>query len=235
MQASIGQIIEHMPLFQALNGEQRALLLDGISSCRLQKGEVLFFKGDPVAGFHIVVFGQIKLTVQSAEGEEKVIEIINAKQSFGEAVMFLGRPYPVTAEALAGSLVLHVARRQIDALLEQDNTFARLMLAGLSMRLHSLIQDVEAYSLGSSLQRVIGYLLQQCQEEDGSGEERAVEVVLPASKQVIASRLNLVPETLSRILTELTRSGLIEVKGRTIVVKAVGKLREYTGAQLAQR
>jgi CRP/FNR family transcriptional regulator, dissimilatory nitrate respiration regulator len=226
MQTDTRRIIAHLPIFQSLSDDQRERLLSGISSRRVKKGEVLFLKGDPVTGFHIIVYGQIKLTVQSAEGEEKVIEIIGPKQSFGEAVMFLGRPYPVTAQALADCLLLHVTSGRIDALLAEDSTFARRMLAGVSMRLHSLIQDVEAYSLVSSVQRVVGYLLQQCPELD---EDASAQLVLPTSKHVIASRLNLVPETLSRILTELTRSGLIEVKGRTITVKAVSKLRAYGG------
>lgn len=226
MRKDTRRILAHLPLFQSLSDEQRDHLLSGITSHRVKKGEVLFLKGDPVTGFHIIAYGQIKLTVQSADGEEKVIEIIGPQQSFGEAVMFLGRPYPVTAQALADCLLLHVTSERIDALLTEDSTFARRMLAGLSMRLHSLIQDVEAYSLVSSVQRVVGYLLQQCPDTD---DDVAAEVVLPTSKQVIASRLNLVPETLSRILTELTRSGLIEVKGRTIIVKAVNKLREYAG------
>jgi len=224
----IEQIVAHLPLFQALDREQRAQLLPGVTSCRLRKGELLFLKGDPVVGLHIVAFGQIKLTVQSVQGEEKVVEIIGRGQSFGEAVMFLDRPYPVTAVALADSMLLHVARDRIDAMLAQDASFARRMLAGLSMRLHSLVQDVEAYSLGSSTQRVIGYLLQQCPDTCGGNETPAeVEVVLPASKQVVASRLNLAPETLSRIFNELTRAGLISIKGRTITVNAVSKLREY--------
>jgi CRP/FNR family transcriptional regulator, dissimilatory nitrate respiration regulator len=220
-------ILAHLPLFQALSDDQREQLLAGVSAVHLNKGKVLFFKGDPVTGFYAVVYGQVKLTVQSAGGEEKVVEIIGPRQSFGEAVMFLGRPYPVTAQALTDCLLLHVASECVDALLASDTTFARRMLAGISVRLHSLIKDVETYSLDSSVQRVMGYLLQQCPEEgDGAAETR---VVLPASKHVVASRLNLVPETLSRILTDLARAGLIEVEGRTIIVKTVAGLREYTG------
>lgn len=228
MSNNIEQIVAHLPLFQTLAPEQRAQLLLGVSSRRLKKGELLFRKGDPVLGLYIVAFGQIKLAVQSAQGEEKVVEIIGPRQSFGEAVMFLGRPYPVTAEALADSLLLHVARGRIDIMLKEDASFARRMLAGMSMRLHSLIQDVESYSLRSSTQRVIGYLLQQCPAADGSDETSTqVDVVLPASKQVIASRLNLTPETLSRIFAELSRAGLIDVDGRTVKVSAVSKLLEY--------
>ncbi len=228
MSRNIEQIIEHLPLFQMLDAEQRAQLRLGIHSRHLKKGDLVFSAGDPARGLYIVAFGQIKLTVQSVQGEEKVVEMIGPRQSFGEAVMFLDRPYPVTAEALADSLLLHVARDQINAMLAQDVSFARKMLAGMSMRLHSLIQDVESYSLRSSTQRVIGYLLQQCPATGGSGETSGqAAFILPASKQVIASRLNLSPETLSRIFAELSRAGLIDVDGRAVKVSAVTQLREY--------
>ena len=97
------------------------------------------------------------------------------------------------------------------------------MLAGLSMRLRSLIHDVEDYSLHSSTQRVIGFLLQLA----GTPAGASVELELPASKHIIASRLNLTPETLSRILHGLTESGLIAVKGRHITVQDMARLRQF--------
>lgn len=230
MSNHIEQILTHLPLFQALDHEQKEQLLRGVTLCRLKKGEVLFLKGDPVRGLYIVAFGQMKLLVHSTQGEEKVVEIIGPGQSLGEAVMFLNRPYPVTAQALSDSLLLHIARTQVDALLEQDTSFARKMLAGISVRLHSLIQDVELYSLNSSTQRVIGYLLQYCSRincNNDSDLDNSVNIVLPASKHVIASRLNIAPETLSRVFADLMRADLIEVKGRTITVLAVEKLRNY--------
>lgn len=193
---------------------------------RLDKGRQIFSKGDAVQGFHVVVYGQVKLFLPSVQGNEKVVEIIGPQQSFGEAVMFLGKPYPVSAEALADTLLLHVSRESILGLLETDTSFARRLLAGLSMRLHSLLLDVESYSLRSSTQRVIGFLLQH----SDAGEAESAEVLnltLPTSKQVIASRLNLTPETLSRIFSELTARDLIEVQGRAIRILDVPRLRNF--------
>lgn len=217
-------ILSHLPLFQALSGEQLAAVTHGTREIRTGKGEVLFRRGSPCTGVHAVVYGQVKLSVSSPQGQEKVVEIIGPRQCFGEAVMFLDRPYPVTAETLADSLVLHVSRAAIDELLAGDPTFARAMLAGLSFRLHSLIRDVESYSMRSSMQRVIGYLLLQCGDE-----ANAAEITLPTSKLVIASRLNLTPETLSRILADLSHQQLIAVEGRTIHIADVARLRGHEG------
>ena len=139
--------------------------------------------------------------------------------------MFMDRPYPVFAEALADTLLLHIGKSTVFGMLEHDVSFARRMLAGLSLRLHSLVNDVEAYSQRSSAQRVIGYLLEHsAQAGDDNG---ACAFALPTTKQVIASRLNLTPETLSRVFHDLAEAGLITVEGRQITIHDQRRLREF--------
>jgi CRP-like cAMP-binding protein len=221
----IPQILSRLPLFQALAPEQIAALESACRERRLSKGEMLFQKGDAAKGFFIVVFGQVKLAFPSSQGNEKVVEILGPQQSFGEAIMFMDRPYPVFAEGLLDSLLLHIGSATVFELLQRDPMFARRMLAGLSMRLHSLIQDVETYSLRSSAQRVVGYLLQHCPQNDS--DEGSFDISLPTSKQVIASRLNLTPETLSRIFHDLSVNGLIAVSGKQITINDIKRLREF--------
>lgn len=219
------QILARLPLFVELAPEQIAHIAANTREKRLQKGEMLFQKGDAPRGFYLIVFGQIKLAFPSSQGNEKVINILGPRQSFGEAAMFMDRPYPVFAESLADTLLLHIARQAVFEMLETDASFARRMLAGLALRLHGLIRDVESYSLRSSTQRVIGFLLQRSGNSDD--EAREVEIDLPTSKQVIASRLNLTPETLSRIFHDLAAAKLISVHGKHVTVHGVKKLREY--------
>lgn len=218
-------ILSRLPLFQELTPEQLRQVAETTRERRLQKSEILFHKGDPVRGFFVVVYGQLKLGFSSSQGNEKVIDILGPQQSFGEAVMFMDHPYPVFAESLADTLVLHIARSTVFELLEKDASFARRMLAGLSHRLHMLVQDVESYTLRSSAQRVIGYLL-QC---GGASDHAAgrLELDLPTSKQVIASRLNLTPETLSRIFHDLSSAGLINVHGKHIIIDDLDALSRY--------
>lgn len=222
----VAAVLARLALFQELTPEQLEPIAAGTREKRLAKGEMLFQKGDLPKGFFVIVYGQVKLAFPSSSGNEKVVEILGPRQSFGEAVMFMeDRPYPVFAEALADSLLLHIGKGAITDLLANDPHFARRLLAGMAARLHSLINDVESYSLRSSAQRVIGYLLQHCPQ--GAECNGMVEISLPTSKQVIASRLNLTPETLSRIFHELTEARLITVQGKVITVHDMRRLREY--------
>ena len=220
-------LLSRMPLFSALSPEDLAVMAAATRERRLQKGDRLFQRGDQPKGFFLVVWGQIKLAFTSAQGNEKVVEILGPLQSFGEAVMFLDQPYPVLGEALADTLVLHIASQAVFGQIEQDPRFARKLLAGMSIRLHTMVRDVESYALRSSTQRVIGYLLQLADTAPCSPAQGKTEIELPTSKQVIASRLSLTPETLSRIFHELSDVGLISVHGKHIVIHDAARLAEH--------
>lgn len=218
-------IFANLPLFREIGEAKIQRIAKGTREVRIAKGETLFQKGDPANGFYIVVYGRVKLAFSSLQGVEKVVHLIGPGNSFGEAVMFLNKPYPVYAQTLEDSLLLHVEKEVLFHEIDIDPGFARKMLAGLSARLHSLIGDVESYSLRSSTQRVIGYLLQQESEMPHPNGE--IQISLPASKMVIASRLNITPETFSRILHNLTEADLITVDGKSVRIPDIGKLRVY--------
>ena len=120
-------------------------------------------------------------------------------------------------------VLLHIAKEAVFGTLERNPAFARRMLAGMSRRLHGLIKDVESYSLRSGSQRIVGYLLKD--EPDGDGSL----VTLTVSKKLLASRLNLTPEYFSRVLHDLAEAGMIAVRGRQITILDIDRLRRYEG------
>jgi CRP-like cAMP-binding protein len=220
----IPAILANIPLFREMSPEEIERIAQGTRELHLARGDVLFQRGDPSTGFYVVIHGQVKLALSSPQGIEKVVELFGPGQSFGEAVMFMGKPYPVYAQALTDSLTLHINKSVVFCGIDSDPAFCRKMLAGLSIRLHRLIHYVESFSLRSSAQRVIGYLLQDL-EEIKEGQD--IHISLPANKNVIASNLNITPETFSRILHNLSDGGLIEVKGKDVRIRDVAKLRAY--------
>lgn len=218
--------LRNLPLFREMPEAALARIAAATRDVRAPSGAILFRRGDLPAGFHVVVYGQVKLALTTAEGAEKVVEVIGPGMSFGEAVMFLERPYVVTAETLSDTLLLAVGRQAFFAELDREPALARRMLAGLSVRIHRLMSDVEALTLRTATERVIGYLLRDVPDAVEAG---AVDLRLATAKGVIASRLNITREHFSRILHELAAAGLIEVRGRAIRVTDLAKLRQYGG------
>ncbi len=217
--------LSKLPLFQEASDEELDRISAGTVELRVPKGQMICRRGDPCAGFHAVVYGQVKLAFVSPQGSEKVVDIIGPGMSFGEALMFTDRPYVVYAQALVDSMLLHVSKAAIDAEIARDPKLARRMIAGLSQRLHGLVADVEAYSLRSGMQRVIGYLLRDLDSQPP--QPGPVSITLDTSKGVIASRLNLTPEHFSRVLAELTSEGLITVHGAQIEILDPVRIRAF--------
>ncbi len=237
-----------LPLFQELTSEELQRLAEGSRIRRLGRGDNIFRVGEPCNEFHVAVMGQVKLFAISPSGQEKVIELVGPGNSFAEALMFTDKPYIINAQALTDTLLLSVGKEAVTQEIERDPRFAMRMLAGISRRLHGLVHDVQAYSLHSGMQRVIGYLLRDLSDDmagDGSSAmvgagagceascrdschlRREVRVSLPVSKATIASRLSLTPEYFSRVLHELESEGLIHIDKREIHIPDAGRLARY--------
>lgn len=212
--------LAQLPLFEAMSEPELERIAQGATTVRLERGAMVFQRGDPCVGFHVVVYGEVKLAFVSAQGAEKVVELIGPRHSFGEAVMFMGKPYIVSAQALADTMLLHVGKQAIMDEIGHDPALACKMLAGLSRRMHGLMGDLESYCLHSGTQRTIGYLLKD-EPEDGAL------LHLPMSKALVASRLNLTPEHFSRILADLMAHGLIAVQARNVTIVDLDGLRRY--------
>lgn len=216
--------LRNVPMFRQLAPERLTQIAAGTRIVRGTRGDLLFHKGDLPTGFWLLLFGQVKLALSTDRGVEKVLQLLGPGQSFGEAVMLVERGYLVHAECLADSLLLHIPKQAVFEAIDAEPGFARALLAGLSFRLHELVTDVEAYSMRSAAQRLVGYLLNLC-EDTADGERQ---IALPTSKHLVASRLNLTPETLSRILHTLADEQLIRVEGRTVTICDLERLKAYS-------
>lgn len=224
-QVPIQSFLANVPLFKELAPVELDRIASRTRQVRAPRGEILFNRGDEPKGFHVIVYGQVKLAFISTHGDEKVVDIRGPGQSFGEAVMFMERPHVVTAQVLTDSLLLHIPREVVFEELEREPRFARRLIAGLSRRLHHLMAEFEAHSMRSGTQRLVRYLLHECNSApNGNG---SLEVTFPTTKGVIASRLNLTREHFSRILHELSSEGLIEVQGRTVRIRDIERLRGF--------
>jgi CRP-like cAMP-binding protein len=180
-----------------------------------EAGQVLFDRGQPARHFYIVVEGQVNLVLYSKTGEEKIVDILGPGQSFAEAVMFMSGPvYPVSAVAATPSRIARFSSTEYVAMLRESPETCLRMLGHLSQRLHMRIREIEYLTLESATHRLVR-LIESRIPADAKGP---LEVQLQESRQELASRLSMKPETLSRILRHLSDNGAIEVHGRHLVV-----------------
>jgi CRP-like cAMP-binding protein len=222
----IPRYLSVLPLFHEMRPAELERIAESAIVRRHERGDEIFSVGQPCEGFHVVMTGQVKLYALSPSGHEKVIELISPGQSFAEALMFTGKPYIVNAQSLTESLILTVRKQAVVDEIERDFRFSMRMLAGISRRMHGLVQDVEASALHSGIQRVIGYLLRDQPLEDVA-PGLVTTVSLPVSKATIASLLSLTPEYFSRVLRELEEGGYIAMDRRDIRILDAQGLSRY--------
>jgi len=218
-------IVINLPLFNGLDEDELGYIKSEFRQLDVPRGTILYRPGDLCSGIHVVVSGHVKIALGSASGAEKVVDLVGPGQTLGETAVFLERPHKTSAETVSDSRLLHIAKDKVFAAVQNHPGFARRIIAGLSHRLDQFISDLESLTLHSGTERVVSYLLSRL---DGAAHGRHAAVTLPASKGVIASRLNLTQEHFSRILHDLAAIDLIRVDGRDITIPNVEQLRART-------
>jgi len=181
--------------------------------CRLltaPRGEVVVRRGLPLPGVLLLSAGTVKLSLRSAEGDERVLRIVTAGEAFGEPTAMLGKPCLYDVVALNDVRLVSVPTSAIMSLVTRDRRFARFVVLALSARSYTVLSEFSAATTQRGAQRLAGYL-ESLQRKDGT-------VQLPVSKTVVAALLGMKKETLSRLFRQFTADGLIGMTRREIAI-----------------
>jgi len=216
--------LRNVQLFDGLFDFEIERIANSMKEFSFSKGEFVFCNGDQCAGLYLLVIGQIKISIISVLGDEKVISIVQSGQIFGDAMMFMESRLSISAQALVASSVFYIPKSIIYEELEINSRLLKKMLYRMAICLHQCMNDLESYTMCSGKQRIIEFLLREISVVDF--ERNIATVYLPANKGVLASRLNLTQEHFSRILQDLSLEGLVFVEGRKIHVLNYNTLRE---------
>jgi len=219
-------ILAAIPSLQGLSEDQLNEMKKIVVSRHFTKGELIFSEGEQGDGFYVVTAGMVKIFKLSIEGKEHIMRIVGPGESFGQVSVYAGRTFPAAAQAIAKSNLLFLPRNAFVDLITHNPSLALSMLASLSMRLREFTVHVERLALKEVPGRLAAYLIHLVDEQASEPEL----VSLNISKVQLASLLGTTPETLSRILSQMADSGLIEVKKRDIRImdyQGLEELAEY--------
>jgi len=210
--SDIAERLRQQPIFSAWPPALLTALLPSTHMEDWEDGATLFVEQSPAADFFWLESGVVELVSSSAEGKEKIVEIMQAGDLFAEGVAFMGGRYPVTARCSGAVRVLRIPFAPVLAALDANPQLMRRILGQLSMRLHFLVKELRQHSVQSADARVANYLLELAQNvETGEGW-----VSLPVKKAAIAARIGITPETLSRVLRRLRDAKIIALSGRRL-------------------
>lgn len=185
------------------------------------RGETVFLQGEKCPGVHVVLDGWIKLYRIAANGGEAVVSVFARGESIGEAVALQQAIYPVSAEAATACDTMLIPGDALIALLHRDPQVAVSILAATFNHLHSLVSQLEQLKAETGAQRVAQFLLDLCV----TGQSTCV-VRLPYDKVLIAGKLGMKPESLSRAFSRLKAVG-VHVTRNHAEISDTGALRSF--------
>lgn len=224
MDFSDWQIVRSTPLFGGVSQEVAQSLIGNQPVTVHEKGETLFYQGEPADAFYVLLGGWVKLYRITPDGNEAVVGVCQRGETFAEAAMFLGGRYPVCAEAVTNARLLRVNGQLLRRRIKEEPELALSMLASSSYHLKALVEQIEHMKLLSAPQRLADFLVRLAPVREGSAT-----IELPYEKALIANRLGMKPESLSRALAKLRPLG-VSVNREIVSIVDVALLAQFVEA-----
>lgn len=208
-------------LFATMPAELAGLILNRATTRTVPRGTTIFLQGDTAECIYVVLDGWVKLFRITPTGAEAVVGVFTRGRSFGEAVAFDQSPYPVTAEAVTDSRLLTVNAAMLSGMMRERPEIALAVLSSTFRHLQGLVAQVEQLKAHTGAQRVAEFLLELCNCESG-----ACTITLPYDKTLIAGRLGMQPQSLSRAFNRLEPHG-VTISHNQATIADIDVLREY--------
>ncbi|MFP1643463.1 Crp/Fnr family transcriptional regulator [Pontitalea aquivivens] len=191
------------------------------------RGATIFLQGERARALRIVVAGWIKLYRIAPNGSEAILQLLPAGCSFEELPVLMGAPHKASAQAVSPCQIL-----LIDAeVLQQAGCLcpdvAMAVLRATSAHVDDMFGQVEQLKVQNGAQRLAEFLADLCPPESLTHE-----VLLPFEKTLVAGRLGMKPESLSRAFGRLNRLG-VRVRHQNVSIRSVPALRSYALADPA--
>lgn len=203
-------------------------LLARSTTTEVERGTMLFAQGDPADAIFVVLEGWVKLYRLAPSGAEAVVGVFTKGHSFGEAVALRQMTYPVYAETVTDSTLLRLDARDMLRLLVDSPEIAISMLTATYAHLHNLVSQIEQLKAQTGPQRVAEFLLDLADSKIGS-----CSVELPYDKVLIAGRLGMKPESLSRAFSKLKEQG-VKIMQSSAEIEDVDALRAFAERDRAE-
>lgn len=208
-----------LPLFEGVAPERVAAMLKVSFLQRFPAHVELVREGEPADFLHVIVDGQVEV-FSAYRDRETTVSVLGPGNSFILAAILLDKVYLKSARALSSSRILMIPAEVVRRYFAEDAAFARALALELAVAYRGVVKELKNQKLRSSLERLANWLLIRHEETGGIGR-----FDLPFDKKVLASRLGMAPEVLSRSFAALAPYRVV-VQGPSIQLNDIEALRK---------
>lgn len=241
------RVLSLSPMFREVGRDVLTRLFGDRHPMSFAPRQHIFSQGDKADGFFLILDGWVKIYRITPAGEEAVVGLFARGESFAEAAVLQGSVYPASAEAASQLRALKIDSARFNKAMESEPGLAAALLGSIVAHTERMFEEIASLKLKSAPRRLADFLLRHApQEARGAGQEthdgarearggvRAVTVVLPYEKSLLAGRLGMTPETLSRALARLRKLG-VAVERDHVAIADMRMLEAFAGAGFAAK
>lgn len=188
-----------------------------------QKGENIFWEGAFPAGIFIIIKGKVKKYKLDKEGREQIIYVANTGELIGYHAILSEYRYPDSAAALEQSKIAFIPKEDFLVTLDQSKVLSKRLLKTLSHEFAVLANSITMFAQKSVRERLALQLI-VLREKYKEQFQPGMPVEINMSRDDLASIVGTARENVVRVLSEFKLSGIVETKGRKIIVLDIKKL-----------
>jgi CRP-like cAMP-binding protein len=212
------EVLRTVPIFSELSDEDITSLARLASRKRYPKDTVVFFENEEGDFFFTILEGRIKVTILGDDGREVILSVLGPGDFFGEMALLDNEPRSATAIAVEESELLSLHRNDFQTVLNDNKSITSALIRVLSARLRRANHQISTLALLDVYGRVARVIVDMAREEGKRLRDGRI-AFRRATHQEIANRIGTTRETVTRMLKDLERQGLIHVEGKEIVVQ----------------
>jgi CRP-like cAMP-binding protein len=212
------ELLRNVPIFSELSDPDIATLARVATRRRYPKDTVVFFENEEGDFFFMILEGRIKVTILGDDGREIILSVLGGGDFFGEMALLDNEPRSATAIAIEESELLSLHRTDFQNVIADNKGIMSALIKILTARLRRANHQISTLALLDVYGRVARVMLDMAKEEGKRLKDGRI-AFRRATHQEIANRIGTTRETVTRMLKDLERHGLIRVEGKEIVLQ----------------
>jgi CRP/FNR family transcriptional regulator/CRP/FNR family cyclic AMP-dependent transcriptional regulator len=212
------ELLRAVPIFSELTDQDITSLARHAIRRRYPKDAVIFFENEEGDYFFMILEGRIKVTILGDDGREVILSMLGQGDFFGEMALLDNEPRSATAIAVEESELLSLHRNDFQAVLSDNRSIMGALIRILTARLRRANHQISTLALLDVYGRVARVIVDMAREEGKRLKDGRI-AFRRATHQEIANRIGTTRETVTRMLKDLERQGLIQMQGREMVVQ----------------
>ncbi len=218
-------ILKKVPLFTKLSEDHLELIVKHSNRRKIAAHTLLFRENDPGSFFLVILKGSIKIyTNNKTTGEEKILSIFKAGDSFGELSLIDGKPRSASAQTLEETILLSIARDDFMRLLKDDFNITQAIMIELSIRLRETNQHVNDLTFLDPRTRIIKNVIQLANRL-GSRDHDIIYANMPLNNDELSQMAGVTKKELSEVIRELETSGVLSMEMNSFILN-LSKVRQ---------